>query len=1398
MSAAVAEPIGAERGPRPISRLRLAAGCALLVGLAFVQDPGFLVADTKFDLVAAPGEFLSRALHLWDAEGAFGQVQNQAYGYLWPMGPFFVLGDLLSAPDWAVQRAWQALVLCVAFVGTARLARALGVRSDAACLVAATAYALSPRMLTTLGPISIEAWPSAVAPWMLLPLVVGATRGSPRRAAALSALAIAMVGGVNAAATFAVIPLGALWVLTRTAGPRRRSLLVWWPAFTALGTLWWLVPLVLLGRYSPPFLDFIETGAVTTFPTTLVDTLRGTSNWVPYIDPASRAGNDLITTGYLAVNSGVVLLVGFIGLLDRSNPHRRFLGLGVCVGVLMVTLGHVGAVDGWFAIDVRTLLDGVLSPVRNVHKFDPVLRLPLVLGLAWALDRVLGDRVRGDRAPDDARGRPRLERVAFTAMTVVAVVGAALPAVQARIEPAGALLAVPDYWGETAAFLDAESEGGVALVVPGSAFGSYVWGAPRDEPMQWLAGSRWAVRNVIPLAPPGNIRMLDEVERRLAQGDGSAALTDYLRRAGVEHLVVRNDLATSSDVPDPVVVHQAIAASPGLVRVAGFGPQVGGDAHVDTDLGRLVVNSGRQASYSAVEVYEVGGTAASTAAEATVVVGGPEDLLDLTALDVVGDEPAVLGPDVPDGDLDAVPGGRVVLTDGLRDRERQFARVHDGYGPTRDPGYERRTTNPTADYGIGPDEADGSWRTTVRLDGAVSLSASSSASDPTNPGGARPGEMPVAALDRDPTTAWTSSAGQSGAAWWRLDLDTELPDRVTLVGGRAATVNQSVRVVTAAGTSERVRLAAGDRRTVPLPTGPSSWIRVEDGSSSGGLLSLAEVVLPGVDVERRLALPALPATWGAPDAVVLRTARDARTGCTTVALTVACSAGLAVPGEERSDLRRTVSSNDRDDYEARLQVLPRAGGALDRLALTGQAVLVAASSAPVDDPRAGALAAVDGDPGTTWVAGVDDQQPVLTVRWFDRRRISGLTLETDPDTPAAAPTRLGLSWPGGRTEVDVVDGRARFPAVTTKRLRLRVLQAEPVNDLDFAAQSRRVPVGISELTLDGLPYLPLGLSADPLDLPCGSGPDLRVGADTVPTRVSASPLQLARGVPVPAETCGAGPTRVTLDAGETDVDVLGSRTFDADSVVLTRDAVDAGVEASGSSDDAALSTDGPTRRRVEVDGGARLVTVHENTNPGWTARTDGTDPAPLVVDGWQQGFVLDEEREARAVEVVYAPDTTYRLGLVAGVLALLALGAALLLTRRRWAGPDHPPLAPARARVPVVAAAVVVVAGLVAGWAGVGVAALAALVAWALDRWLVDAAALLLALPCLVATLPYLVTPWGSADGWAGDSSWPHYLALVPLVSVLVLAWEPGGVRYLPGRPRRRFFSRSAGRSTSR
>src|SRR6185312_9612303 len=152
-----------------------------------------------------------------------GQVPDQSYGYAWPMGPFFALGHLLDMPPWMVQRLLWALLLCVAFFGM-------------------------PRLTTLVGVVSVEVWPMALAPWVLLPLVRGSKEGSVRRAAAASALVVGCCGGVNAVAVAAVLPLGVIWLLTREPGPRRWRLLGWWTLFTALATAWWSGPLLLLGR----------------------------------------------------------------------------------------------------------------------------------------------------------------------------------------------------------------------------------------------------------------------------------------------------------------------------------------------------------------------------------------------------------------------------------------------------------------------------------------------------------------------------------------------------------------------------------------------------------------------------------------------------------------------------------------------------------------------------------------------------------------------------------------------------------------------------------------------------------------------------------------------------------------------------------------------------------------------------------------------------------------------------------------------------------------------------------------------------------------------------------------------------------------------------------------------
>src|SRR5689334_17198626 len=198
----------------PLSRrwLTVVAGAALI--LTFAQSPGKIAPDTKLDLTANPLRFLARAFNLWNSELSFGQAQNQAYGYLFPHGTFFLAGHLLGLPGWITQRLWWALLLTVGFWGLLRVAEALGIGSPSSRVICAVAFALSPRVLTTLGSISSETLPMMLAPWVLLPTIV-ALRGndgrSVRALAGRAGLAVALMGAVNAIATLAGCLPAVIW-----------------------------------------------------------------------------------------------------------------------------------------------------------------------------------------------------------------------------------------------------------------------------------------------------------------------------------------------------------------------------------------------------------------------------------------------------------------------------------------------------------------------------------------------------------------------------------------------------------------------------------------------------------------------------------------------------------------------------------------------------------------------------------------------------------------------------------------------------------------------------------------------------------------------------------------------------------------------------------------------------------------------------------------------------------------------------------------------------------------------------------------------------------------------------------------------------------------------------------
>ncbi|HEX5542985.1 MAG TPA: alpha-(1-_3)-arabinofuranosyltransferase [Micromonospora sp.] len=1311
-------------------RLRHLAVCTALTALAFLQNPGLTVADTKIDLNINPDGWLLRSLHLWDSTGAFGQLQNQAYGYLWPMGPFFLIGSWLGLPAWVIQRLWWALLLCVAYTGVVRLAGRLGVGTPAARAVAGVAFALSPRILTQLSWSSVESWPSVVAPWVLIPLI-GLGRGAPlRRAVAGSALAVAAAGGVNATAVLAVVPLALLWLMELQPLRRRLAAIAAWSGAVVCATVWWLVPLLVLGRYSPPFLDYIESARHTTSITDLITVLRGASYWVAYLGdsfgPALPAGAKLGTDPALVVATIGVAGLGLVGLSRRGMPNRRFLVGGLLLGAALVGFGHVGDLPHLFAEEQRAFLDGAGAPFRNVHKFDVLLRLPLALGIAHLLG-LLGRAVR--QSPTIRQGRARRRAWLVTATAITAIAGVAGPALAGQLPRPGGVQEVPDYWRSAAEWLDAQAGGGRVLVVPAARFPWYDWGTTTDEITQPLLQGRWAVRNAIPFTPPTTIRLLDAIDSVLSTGAGSAGLADLLARSGVSHVLLRADLDYGrSDTAPPAVVRQALQRSPGLTFEASFGPVRGGT----TDPG-LFPDHGLDAPMPALQVFRVNRNVNMVAAfdlsDAATVVGGPESLLDIAAAGQLTAAPTVLAGDRPD----EAPPGPVIVTDGLRRRDVSFGRLRDRTSATltADDPYE----NPVPAHDYLPEWGE-EFLTVARYHGILSVQASSSWAQAALPGGSRPEHQPFAAIDGDGTTSWRSAPGSPPVGQW-LDLVLENPTTVPEVrlDFDLGAGSLPTRVTVTAGAESATAESFGGSVTINLPgIHATQSLRITIDAVFGlrpspDTVGISEITIGGIDPTRTLAVAKTPPT-GHPATVVL-SAAPTIPSCFFIDDRPRCSPDAARGSEDGNRIDRTLTLAAAGDYIPRVWARPQPGAALDQLLdeegtdhPEESAPTVVASSTAVPDPAGRPGAVLDGDPATAWAPASTDEHPLLHITWPHPRVVTGLRLMLDPEFAATKPASVRVIGDEGvRSGFLDGDGIITFdPPMRTDEVSVLFLDHPSAHSEDpYGNTVTSLPIAVGEVI--ALPETPRDRSRidRPVPLPCGSGPALDIGGTRFETRLIATVRDLLELQEVAAEPCTEDDSRLALDPGELRIIASGSALATPVRLALVPNSIHSSATPTATPLTVASWSSAERRVRVADHRVDRILVVRENSNAGWEATVSGRRLTPLVVDGWQQGWLLPAHTSGEVV-LRFRPDVPYRAGLFGGGLLLAGLVVLAVLPNRGPSGSGSAPVRRATSGRPgrwswlpfaAGAASLIMLGGVV----GVFIAAIGGVLAHNRPRW---------------------------------------------------------------------------------
>lgn len=799
----------------------------VLAAAMFAQPVGLIAADTKHDLTADPAGFMAAATHAWTDVFPLGQLQNQAYGYLFPQGLFFLLADAIPdwlLPTWVAQRLWWTIVAGVGFSGFYRLCQCVvpgSGRSTTASasirafhIIAALLFALSPRTLTTLTAISSEAWPVMLAPWVLVPLLRGDKITG--RDIAAATIPIALMGAINATATLAAcIPAG-LVILWRRQG----WLLL--PAAVAVSA-WWIGPLLVLGKYSPPFTDFIESSYVTTRWLNLLEILRGTTHWTPFADTEREAGYLLVSQPVFVLATVAIAACGLAGLAlstqSTTNSSARLRFHGLWLVMLLVGIAVLAASYG-------QLLDDVLAPLRNLHKFDPLVRIPLLLGVAN-----LGTVLQLPATSEFSR-----RAAAGLGVAVIALVAVA-PVWSGRLLPTGAYREVPDYWQQATDFLNGNVDTRT-LLVPETSFARQEWGWTRDEPAQPLLDVPWAVRDAVPLLPPEAIRGLDGV---LATLDRSV---DPLVRLGIGAVLVRHDLDSSAqreradELADALDRAADNGAASSAVQRHDFGDPDSGGVSV------FVLDAQRDMHIAHDPVTVAGGGEALAVLD---VIDGPAPR---RLVDHAGAGAEGLGTEEP---------GAEIVTDTPLLVDRNFGTLQGAVsGPLTSPD-EATTKHPRLDY---PSVAT---PLPVRTRGDVQLQASSSAADATAFGGADPARSINAAVDGT-DQAWWPAPGDPGTLQLRstdgtvhapeLHLTTTEDARLRVLAFADADAEDD-----SAGTSDEpvytitVETAAGEDTRIAFPDDLRAS-RIEVQLNPETRTGVSDIYLAGHELSRLVHVPA--------------------------------------------------------------------------------------------------------------------------------------------------------------------------------------------------------------------------------------------------------------------------------------------------------------------------------------------------------------------------------------------------------------------------------------------------------------------------------------------------------------------------------------------------------------
>ena len=1304
----------------------------LLALVAYVPQlmaqPGVVSSDTKTYLYLDIDRFIPASASMWDPTVGLGTVTHQQIGYLLPMGPYFWFFHTIGVPVWVAQRLWVGTILFAAGAGVLFLCRTLALRGLGP-LVAAFAYMFSPYFLQYVGRISVLLLPWAGLPWLVALAALAVRRGSWRDSARF-AVVVALVSSINATSLLYVGLGPALWLVYSVVGLREST---WRQAGAAalkligmslVVSFWWIAGLAVEGGFGVAILQTTETVQTVSQTSTPIEVLRGLGYWYfygtdrlgPWVSSSVQLTQELVPLAF----GFAVPALAFIAAVFTRWRYRAFFVLVAAMGLVLAVGVYPYADPTWLGHALKAFMTETSAglALRSTDRATPLLALGIAMLLGAGVSAVA------------QRSRPLA--LGLAALSVAMVAAANPPAFNGSTvadkytQPAQ----LPGYTLAAAKALNHEGDGTRVLGIPGSDFANYDYGDTTDPVYPAILNRGYVSREQVPQGSTATEDLLYALDNPMQVGASNpGAIAPIARLMSVGDVLVQSDLNYEHyDQPPPSQLWAQLQPTPsGLGTPACYGtprPDHGPLPQVD----EAALANPNPVEPCPLEVMAVANPRPIVRAEPTtspvVLDGDGEGLVAAAGAGLLADNPTVLYA----GTFDQHPsqltaalghGATVVVTDTNRRRAFRWDTIVDEAGQTLTATQPQQTDPSNSPIVLFKGAPITSYTLASYL-GVRSVTASGYGDTVTY----LPEDRPSQAVDGNLDTAWEVGAfGQPLGQWWQMQfLRPTTTTAVNLIqpltGGNnrwitRATLTFDGKHPLTVRLGQASRTAQGQTITFPSRTFSTLRIRIDatnlkgtDLNAGPSSVGFAEVRVANTTATELIDLPSdvlggTGTTTAADRLVILLTRQRVSPYPPRQDPEVSLDRSFVLPNARTFTLTGTARINALipDDQIDRLVGRQQASG------------IVAYSEGRLPgDLKAGASAALDGNPATVWSPGFGAASQLGSWIHVDLPKpitFNHLNLQIVDDGRHSVPTQLTVATENGSTKVPIPPLKAgtkpgstvtvpvSFPALTGSHLQFTVSGVHFLTTLSYTSRQRiALPVGIAELGIPGVVDPP-----PPAAIPSSCQSDLlTIDGQPVWLRVSGSSSAALAGDGLSVSLCGPDATGLHLGAGTHVLQAANGHTTGWNLDELALDSAGGGATEPDVSPTALVApsapSGGPTARatsqsattihvqvsHVTAAAGPFYLVLGESINRGWTATVDGGPSlgAPELIDGFANGWIVNPRLVAGqihngtlTVTLRWAPQRLIWVALIvsgAGLVAVLLLSVLPERTRRRRRG----------------------------------------------------------------------------------------------------------------------------------